>query len=581
MIVMLKKEQFSKPLSDLIEIIQFTENVSTKIHGVLDRNEIFRIVIDEFRKSKKYTCYILLLTEDKNSLRVANTTISLFKIKAAERLVGIKLRNFVIPLDKAKYFSQVVREGKTIQANVNDIIGEMFTQSVASPILQLFYFANAMSIVTPLELHGRIIGTFTMTSTKLVEYFIPSVNSLARHISSALELAEENSSRQKMEQLLAHERDLLQALMDNIPDAIYFKDQNSRFTRINKAQATNLGLNSPEEAIGKTDFDFLAPAHAEDAFNDEQEVTKKSQPLIGRVERTERMNGKFHWVSTTKVPIKGQKGQVAGLVGISRDITDLIMMEDELQRYSENLEELVRQKTEKLKESERLAAIGETAAMVGHDLANPLQVIYNQLYIGKRILDQIPEECKKAVMDKGIAQLFESVAQQIQYMGKITNDLRDYARTPKFEPVTVEAENLIAQALSTIHVPENVKAAINVNTNLAPTKFMADPDILKRVLINLLTNAVQSMPQGGRLTVKAGLEDDSIYIGVEDTGVGIPKENMGKLFEPLFTTKAKGAGLGLAACKRLIEAHEGSISVESEVGKGTTFTIKVPFRRAA
>lgn len=577
---MLKKEPISKPLSDLIEIMQFTENVSTKIHGILDMDEIFRIVIDEFRKSKKYTCHILLLTDDGKSLKVADTTVSPLKIKAAERLVGIKLKNFTIQLDDSKFFKQVVREGKTIQANVNDVMREMSPQTMVSPIIQLFYFENAMSIVTPLELHGRIIGTFTMTSTTLADYFIPSVSNLTRHITSALELAEENSSRLKTERLLARERDLLQALMDNIPDAIYFKDKNSRFIRINTGQAKKLGIISPEEAVGKTDFDFLTPEHAEDASNDELQVLKKNQPLIDKVEKSERMNGQFRWVSTTKVPIKDQKGQTTGLVGISRDITERKMMKDELKRYSENLEELVRQKTEKLKEAERLAAIGETAAMVGHDLANPLQVISNQLYLGKRMLEQFPEECKKVAIERGVLQMFESVAGQIYYMNKIINDLRDFAMPIKYEPAAIDAETLLTQTLSTIIVPENVRSSIEIDEKLASTKFMVDPNILKRVLINLLTNAVQAMPNGGKLTAKAGLEDGSITLSVKDTGVGIPKENLDKIFEPLFTTKAKGAGLGLAVCKRLIEAHEGSISVESEVGKGTVFTMHVPYRRA-
>ena len=577
---MLKKEPITKPLSNLIEIMQFTENVSTKIHGVLDKNEIFRIVVDEFRKSKKYTCYILLLTDDQKSLRIVNTTISPFKIKAAERLIGLRMKDYTIQLDKSRFLSQVVREGKTIQANVNDLIGELFPQSLAFSILQLFYFENAMSIITPLELHNRIIGSFTMTSTKLVEHFIPSVKNLSRHISSALELAEENSSRLKLENLLAHERDLLQALMNNIPDAIFFKDDSSRFTRINRAQAKNLGLENPEEAVGKTDFDFFVPEHARDAFNNEQEIIKKGQLLVGKVEKSERIDGQFRWVSTTKVPIKDQKAQVIGLVGISRDVTERKKMEDELKRYSENLEELVKLKTEKLKESERLAAIGETAAMVGHDLANPLQVISNQLYIGKKMLDQIPDECKKAAIEKGILKLFEGVAEQIHYMSKLINDLRDYARPIKFEPVAVDVKNLITETLSTLSIPENIKTTIDVEEKLVSIAFMADPILLKRILINLLTNAVQSMVNGGKLTVKASLADETISISVEDTGAGIPKENLGKLFEPLFTTKAKGAGLGLAVCKRLIEAHEGSITVESEVGKGPIFTIHIPFRRA-
>ena len=108
---------------------------------------------------------------------------------------------------------------------------------------------------------------------------------------------------------------------------------------------------------------------------------------------------------------------------------------------------------------------------------------------------------------------------------------------------------------------------------------MVDKFFIKRVLINLITNAIQAMPNGGELTIKAHHENGIALISVEDTGVGIPKENRNKIFKPLFTTKSKGQGFGLPVCKRLVEAHAGgSITCESEVGKGSKFMVKVPIK---
>jgi two-component system cell cycle sensor histidine kinase/response regulator CckA len=143
------------------------------------------------------------------------------------------------------------------------------------------------------------------------------------------------TERKRAEEALTHERDLLHALMDNIPDTIYFKDAASRFTRINRAQAQVLGV-APEEVIGKTDFDFFTVEHARDAYADEQEIVKSGQPLIDKVEKIRRADGQFRWVSATKVPIMDREGRVTGIVGISRDITERRRAEDAL-RKSETL----------------------------------------------------------------------------------------------------------------------------------------------------------------------------------------------------------------------------------------------------
>jgi two-component system cell cycle sensor histidine kinase/response regulator CckA len=154
------------------------------------------------------------------------------------------------------------------------------------------------------------------------------------------------TERKRMEEALAQERDLLHALMDNIPDTIYFKDTASRFTRINRAQAQVLGLDDPKEAMGKTDFDFFTAEHAQDAHADEQGIVRSGQPLVDKVEQIRRADGQFRWVSATKVPIIDKEGQVTGIVGISRDITERKRAEEELRRLKEFNEGIVQSMTE-------------------------------------------------------------------------------------------------------------------------------------------------------------------------------------------------------------------------------------------
>jgi len=392
------------------------------------------------------------------------------------------------------------------------------------------------------------------------------------------------TERKQAEEVLAYERDLLQALMDNIPDAIYFKDAESRFTRTNKAHSQMIGVTDPKAAMGKTDFDFYAEEFAREAYADEREIVKTGKPMVNKVEKIRRPDGFFQWVSASKVPITDEMGRVIGIVGISRDITERKEMEEKLERYSERLQDLVEQRTRELKQAqqrllnaERLAAIGETAAMVGHDLRNPLQVMSNLLYIGKKMLEEIPSRCRKIAVEMGIEDLFGNVAKQIEYMNKIASDLQDYARPLKPEFAPTRLYTLINETLSTLTIPETVKVSMTIPKDFP--NIVVDSSLMKRLFTNLITNALQAMLDGGQLTIRLEQTESTAVISIEDTGLGIPKENLDKLFQPLFTTKPRGTGFGLPACKRIVEAHKGSITVESELGRGSTFTVSIPHTR--
>jgi len=242
-----------------------------------------------------------------------------------------------------------------------------------------------------------------------------------------------------------------------------------------------------------------------------------------------------------------------------------------LKEYSEHLEDLVNEKTKRLREAERLAAIGETAAMVGHDLRNPLQAAVNTLYLAKETL------ASNKLDEKDMSSLDEyctNLSKYLAYMNRIVSDLQDFTRplTPSY--AWADLRGLLADSLNTIHIPSGVDVSIDIGEGFP--KVWVDPLLTQRLCTNLANNAVQAMPNGGSLRISADLSGGSLTLKFSDTGVGIPEENLSKLFVPLFTTKSKGSGLGLAICKRIAEAQGGTIAVESHVGAGTTFTVTIP-----
>jgi signal transduction histidine kinase len=253
-------------------------------------------------------------------------------------------------------------------------------------------------------------------------------------------------------------------------------------------------------------------------------------------------------------------------------------LEEQLTQYSEHLEELVEQKTAELKRAERLAAIGQMAAMVGHDLRSPLQAILNTIYLEKKQVDTLegylaPNEVPQA---QQLRDGPDKIKEQVAYMSSMVTDLLDFARTPSPKITRTSTEQLVNDALRRVVAPNNVVIEKRLDPSLPDLDV--DPFLMQRALINIMSNALQAMPDGGTLCIMTKKNGQCASIDVADTGMGIPPENLSKLFEPLFTTKSRGVGLGLAIVKSTIEAHGGTITVESDVGRGSKFCIALPLR---
>jgi PAS domain S-box-containing protein len=260
---------------------------------------------------------------------------------------------------------------------------------------------------------------------------------------------------------------------------------------------------------------------------------------------------------------------------LRREIAERVRAEEELRAYRDQLEELVEKRTGELREAqerlirqEKLAVLGQLAGGVGHELRNPLGAIKNAAYYLNMVLEDADAETQE---------MLEVLDKEVGTAEKIISSLLDYARARPPTRRKVDLNAVVRETLARTPLPDAppVEVALELDEDLP--LILADPDQLFQVLGNIVRNGIQAMPGGGRLAVTTAVESPEwVTVAVADTGAGIPEENLNKIFEPLFTTRAKGIGLGLAVVKTLVEGHGGTIGVESQVGEGSTFTVRLP-----
>ena len=290
--------------------------------------------------------------------------------------------------------------------------------------------------------------------------------------------------------------------------------------------------------------------------------------LYGKTDRLDVNFGQSNkWMSVSVFCPK-----IGFFAAVLKDITEQKQFEKKLREYSEALEITVATRTQQLVETndrliktERFAAIGELAGMIGHDLRNPLTAIKNAAYY----LDRK----QGTSMDAKTKEMFKVISKSVDHANKIINNLLEYSKEINLEIEENTPKSLLDYILLMIQIPNHVK--ILDRTEDEPTLWV-DTNKIERVFINLIKNAIDAMPEKGTLTIGSRQVDDCVEFTFTDTGIGMSDQTKAKIFMPLFTTKAQGMGFGLAICKRIIEAHGGKITVDSSLGKGTTFTVTLP-----
>ena len=301
-------------------------------------------------------------------------------------------------------------------------------------------------------------------------------------------------------------------------------------------------------------------------------------------------------ISIAPSVVRDAKGKPIMLLAVMRDITERKRMEREIQDKNEQLnaqneelratEEELRASNEELEaaneelrgaqeqliRSEKLAAIGQLAGGVGHELRNPLGAIKNAVYYvrGKVAKSELAQK------EPRVLEFINIIDEEISSSNKIISDLLGFSRVGKPAVSPTRIDKVIEDALSRVAIPENIELTEKLDSGLSVVEI--DPDQIQQVLVNMVTNAVQAMPDGGKLTVGARENAKFLDVEITDTGAGIPQESVNRIFEPLFTTRAKGIGLGLAVSKSIIDRHGGQVEVKSKAGKGTTFNIKLPLK---
>jgi PAS domain S-box-containing protein len=432
---------------------------------------------------------------------------------------------------------------------------------------------------------------------------------------------------------LASERDLLRTLLDNFLDAIYYKDRQSRFVRFSKstvekslaaARSRHRGSQpsaDPAELpaylagveqyavymLGKTDFDFFTEEHAQPAYEDEQEIIRTGKPILGKLEEETHPDGRITWCLTTKMPWRDKDGNIIGTFGISKDFTALKKAEIELETAHE-----------RLIETSRLAGMAEVATDVLHNVGNVLNSVNvscslavdrvkaskaaslfkvsalleeNRGRLGEFLLNdprgqQIPGFLAALAEhftgeQSALLQELDQLRENIAHIKQIVAMQQSYAKVAGVTE-SVSAAQLVEDAL---HINGSALARHTVKVR---REFEESPPIVTdkhrvlQILVNLISNAKYALDDSGRpdrlMTLRIGGDGDGhAKIQVSDNGVGIPPENLTRIFAHGFTTRRNGHGFGLHSSALAVRELGGSIQAQSEgLGKGATFTLLLP-----
>jgi two-component system sensor kinase FixL len=299
--------------------------------------------------------------------------------------------------------------------------------------------------------------------------------------------------------------------------------------------------------------------------------TLKGKPTSGYQMTIRRKDGFEKQIEVNASIVRIERVHV-GILAVIHDITDQKRVEKILQEYSERLESTVEARTRELKEanerllvSERFAAIGELAGMIGHDLRNPLTAIRNAVYYLKRKQAQSANGKEKEMID--------IIDKSVEHANKIISSLLEYSAQIRLEIEECSPKKLLDNVLLMVQVPERIRVVDH--TSCEPSIWV-DVNKMERVFLNMIKNAFDAIPEKGTLKISSKRLGENVEIAFVDDGVGMSEQTLAKIFNPLFTTKAKGMGFGLAICKRVVEAHGGKIRAESALGRGTTFAITLP-----
>ncbi len=401
---------------------------------------------------------------------------------------------------------------------------------------------------------------------------------------------------------------------------IIASDADEKITLFNSGAERLFGYKR-EEVQGKKALLFFAKDKPEGIHSNVAELIR-----IGGMDQEHTLltrDGREITISLTVTPIQDESGAVTGYIWIGRDITEKLAMQAKLKDYAQNLECIVESRTREIQErnqeleaalkqlqeaqvqllqSEKMATIGQLAAGVAHEINNPIGFINSNLTTLKKYTANIHEFCKETtrILDSGdvssldeirklkkfkkidfiledIGSVIEESIEGTERVKSIVRDLKDFSHQDRGNLSDYDLNKGIKSTLNIVWNELKYKAEVIQDLQNLPL-IKCYPQQINQVLMNLLVNAAQAIVEKGRITVRSRHENGDVIVEISDNGCGIPPENLSKIFEPFFTTKevGKGTGLGLSLSYNIVEKHGGKIEVESEVGVGTLFRVRLP-----
>jgi len=379
---------------------------------------------------------------------------------------------------------------------------------------------------------------------------------LGRDVTDEVRMQEELERRSKHLEELVDERTLslseseerLYAIIQGSPEGIVVIDSNGNIAECNHAALQLYKSPSRDQLIGRNLVDLVAKKDRENALRVFKEVARAEIMTHLRFTML-RNDGQEYPAEISLSIVRDAAGSLIVYVAIVRDLTE----QNEIQ--------------ERLQKAERMAVIGETVAMVGHDLRNPLQGISGAAYLLRQKFG--------STADPETLEMLRLIEMGVGRADNIVKELLDYSREIRLELTETNAKTITEAALLQVRIPENVTVR---DLTYDKPRLLIDAAKIERVFVNLVGNAIDAMSKGGELTITCAEAGEILEVQFSDSGEGIRDDVMRNLWKPLNTTKSKGMGLGLAICKRIVEAHGGSIEVKSILGKGSTFTIRLPIK---
>ena len=371
------------------------------------------------------------------------------------------------------------------------------------------------------------------------------------------------NNRKEAELNLEEEHNLLRTIIDNIPACVYVKDMDGRKIIANRSEYELWGFDREEQILGKRDSDLNKEGIAALSENEDRQVLETGEPIIDKDAYTE-IDGKEYVLLVSKIPLKDSNGNIVGLVGISNDITERKKMEDKLRERNQQLEKL-NNMTNKI------------YSVVGHDLKTPLSSI---LGLSDLLLSETDDE-------EALKENLSIIRQSALKMSDLLGDLLNWARIQTDDLSLNKKEFSICETVrDTIELLEIIAEQKDIDLQFSSEQSFqvyADKQLIATIVRNFISNALKFSDEGDTIEVSVHRAEEYWKVSVKDEGMGMTEEYVERLFherkhpQKEGTQNEKGSGIGLKLCKELAERHGGKISVESELAKGSTFTLHIPY----